>query len=77
MTDDEHGIAGAPDFAEMKCQHGQPGGEEFCIFCLRTRGDRYYSALLAISETEPCPCPCCGEHESVEMAKVALGPSSL
>jgi hypothetical protein len=29
-------------------------------------------ALEAIAATEACPCPCCGEHDSVRLAKDAL-----
>lgn len=58
--------------AVERCDHGQAGGAEFCVLCLRARSDRYYAALETISETEPCSCPCCGEHSSVQIAKAAL-----
>jgi hypothetical protein len=73
------GIACPEDLSEherclYRCcgEHLTRGGPEFCIFCLRARSDRYHSALRTISETDPCPCPCCGDHEAVTRAKTAL-----
>lgn len=54
------------------CEHGQRGGAEFCIFCLRARGDRMHLALSTIAAIEACPCPCCGDHDAVIEAKRAL-----
>jgi len=35
--------------------------------------DRHESALRKIAAIEPCPCPCCGDHEAVMIARRAIG----
>lgn len=38
------------DIRDLRCEpHGTVGGDQFCIFCLRTRGDR---ALVRVAELE-------------------------
>lgn len=68
---DEYAAA-AHAFLAVRCEHDQPGGSQFCIFCLRARGDRMHLALSTIAAIEPCSCPCCGDHEAVTEAKRAL-----
>jgi len=34
--------------------------------------DAYRATLEAIAAIEPCPCPCCGDHEAVALARDAL-----
>lgn len=56
------------------CIHGQPGGEQFCVFCLRKRGDDAWlicatlaNVLLAVEwiddEVNGMHCPCCGSSQ--------------
>ena len=36
----ERYVMTSPEGFAPPCEHGQAGGAEFCVFCLRTRGDR-------------------------------------
>ncbi len=58
------------------CKVNMANHRSECLICGATRPgiarDRYREALKEIAAIEPCPCPCCGDHEAVTIARRAL-----